>query len=118
MSTHKLVILFLCTTFMSCTTMHFRSQGDVRLVVGLKDEHHIIRDIEGVKQYFLWGTIPRVHSVRVDKEVEDLGFTSGANVSVEEYQSFGNFVLSILSLGMYIPKNYRITVYGRRAKLN
>ena len=51
-----------------------------------------------------------------DHEVIQMGFQSGSNISIREYQSWQNFALTILSFGMYIPKNYEITVYGLKAK--
>ena len=103
-------------SFSSCTVLHFRSKGTIPLAVGQRAGHTVRKVIKGEKRFYLWGIVPRQHYVLVDKIVDDSGFASGANVTISEYQSFLNFVISVISLGIYIPKNYEIKLYGMRRR--
>jgi len=107
-------VVAFCIT--SCTTTHYRSRGQLPILVGVKEEHSAIFSHEGQNSFFLWGLLPQNHVVWIDEEVSQMGFVSGANISVEEYQTGLNLLKTILTLGMYIPKNYRITAYGLKAQ--
>ena len=97
--------------------MHFRSSGQTDIPLGLKEGHKDKDEIKGQRNYFLWGYVPRTHVVYVDKEIVDKGYFSGANLEVSEYQTFLNFILSVISFGMYIAKNYSIRFNGYRRKI-
>jgi hypothetical protein len=73
------------------------------------NDHFII---EGEKEFFLWGIYPEAHNVYIDKEFKDHGFRSATKIKITEYQSVKNYLLSYLSFGMYIPKNYVLEGYG------
>ncbi|OFZ17211.1 MAG: hypothetical protein A2X86_01810 [Bdellovibrionales bacterium GWA2_49_15] len=107
--------LILCC-MLGCTTVHFRSSGQTKTLVGIKQGHYHRAQIVGEKKFFLWGLIPNSHIVWTDHEVIQMGFQSGSNISIREYQTWTNFAFTVLSFGMYIPKNYEITVYGLKAK--
>ncbi len=107
--------LLLCL-LLGCTTMHFRSSGHTKTLVGVKAGHDHRDQVQGERKFFLWGFIPQSHIVWVDQEVINMGLQSGSNISVRVYQTWGNFLLTVLTFGMYIPKNYEVTVYGLKAK--
>ena len=106
-----ITILFLVS---ACTSLHFRNSGQTEVPLGKKEGHSDEDSIEGERNYFLWGFVPRNHVVYVDREITDKGYYSGANVEVGEYQSYLNFFFSVISFGMWIPKNYRINFHGYR----
>ena len=98
----------------SCTTLTFKSYGEFPIHLGPKKYHGEIEVYEGEKDFYLWGIIPYEHKIYLDTIMKNYDFVSVANLEVEEYQSFGNFVLSTLSLGLYIPRNYRVKFNGKK----
>jgi len=80
--------------------------------LGPKEGHDDIREFRDHKNFFLWGLLPQKHYVFLDRKVQDLGHISGANFHIEEYQSFMSMMISVITLGMWIPKDYRISLHG------
>jgi hypothetical protein len=99
-----------------CSTIHYRNSNTIPVFVGPTPNHSIKKSRVGRTQFFLWGAVPRLHYVFVDQEIKDMGFVSGANVSIEEFQTWGDFALTLFSLGIVIPKSYRIEAYGEEGE--
>ena len=104
--------LFICNT--ACTTLTFKSYGEFPVHVGPKKYHGEIEVYEGEKDFYLWGVIPYEHKIYLDTIMKNYDFVSVAILESEEYQSFGNFILSALSFGLYVPRNYRIKFNGKK----
>ena len=76
--------------------------------------HGIIQEHFGEKDFYLWGIIPYEHKVYLDDIMKEYDFISVANIEIEEYQDTKNFLLSLMSLGLYVPRNYRVKFYGKK----
>ena len=98
----------------SCTTLTFKSYGEFPIYIGPKKHHGEIHFFEGEKDFYLWGIIPYEHKVYIDDILKKSDFLSVANVEFEEYQSVKNFAFSVLSLGLYVPRNYRVKFNGKK----
>lgn len=111
----KIICLLASLIFTSsCTTLSFKSYGEFPIFIGAKKYHGNIQEYTGEKDFYLWGIIPFEHKVYIDDIMKEYDFFSVANIEVEEYQSLKNFIISILSLGLYVPRNYRVKFYGKR----
>tara|TARA_B100000886_G_scaffold161836_1_gene110343 strand:- start:997 stop:1353 length:357 start_codon:yes stop_codon:yes gene_type:complete len=111
---NNFILLLTLKLLTSCTTLSFKSYGEYSIFLGPKKGHGEIQEYVGEKDFYLWGVIPFEHTVYIDNVMKEFDFYSIANVEVEEYQSFKNFVLSVLSLGLYVPRNYKVKFYGKR----
>jgi len=99
----------------SCTTITYRSSGQFPVYVYDITSENVIFDIEGKREFFLWGFYPGKVEVVIDEEVERASaLVNPSMVKIEEYQTFFDYVLSASSLGLYIPKRYRISGKGPR----
>ncbi len=108
-----LLVVFSALT-VSCTTLSFKSYGEFPINIGPRKFHGEIQEYVGEKDFYLWGIIPFEHKVYIDTIMKEYDFYSVANIEIEEYQSTTNFILSFLSLGLYVPRNYRVKFYGKR----
>lgn len=106
-------IFFLLT---SCSSIEYTSQDTIPVFVGTTPNHNKSKTISGTKQFYLWGLLPEKHQVFLDEEFDRLKVDSIAEVQIEEYQTVGNFLKTIISLGMYVPINYKLT--GKSSELN
>jgi len=97
-----------------CTTLSFKSYGEFPIYIGAKKYHGTIQEYKGEKDFYLWGIIPFEQKVYIDDIMKEFDFFSAANVEVEEYQTMKNFIFSVVSLGLYVPRNYRVKFYGKR----
>ncbi len=104
----KLVIiglLLLC----GCTSIKYSSEGQIPLAVGTKAHYLTPREVTGKKKFYLWGLYPNKHVVKIDKNLASITVPGAAKVGIEEYQTFSDFALMIISFGMYVPVSYKIT---------
>ena len=108
------LLAFLLLSNSACTTLTFKSYGEFPIHIGPKKYHGDLEVYEGEKDFYLWGVIPYEHKIYLDTIMKNYDFVSVANIEVEEYQSFGNFLLSAVSLGLYIPRNYRVKFNGKK----
>lgn len=96
----------------SCTTMHYRSSGLISTSFSPKPGHDNHREIIGKKEFYLWGLVPKDHTVEIDRELSQSGLISAANITIEEYQTTEDLIYSWISLGMYIPRHYKVRGFG------
>ncbi len=107
------VVLGLAPTT-SCTHIRYESEGFIPLYLTTQVNHRHQAEVNGVKEFYLWGRIHPDDYVYIDDEFYNEGFLSVGNISVQQYQSVGQFFAAFFSLGFYIPISYRIT--GKGAK--
>lgn len=109
-------LLFVFLLLSGCSTIHYRNTNAIPLFVGPTVNHSLKKSRVGHVNFFLWGAVPRIHYIFVDQEVKDMGFVSGANVAIEEFQTWGDMFLTLFSLGIVISKSYRIDAYGEEGE--
>lgn len=101
-------IIFL-SLFTSCLTIEYTSNGAIPTEVYSNDFRTQKASIEGSREFYVWGMVPKKHTVEIDREVLNEGFISIKHVTVEEYQTWGDFIASLCTFGLYIGKSYRIS---------
>lgn len=73
--------------------------------------------VVGKRNFYLWGYFPENSMVFIDRVIRNTtGYLKPAEVSIEDYQTIPQFLASVVSLGLYIPKSYRIRGYAIRPK--
>jgi hypothetical protein len=109
------IVLGLLTILSACSgALTFHGKGLIPMYVGAKKDHDTPIEIEGEKEVYLWGNINPDNEVFIDEELYNQGMLSAANITVHQYQSKMNFIISLLSFGLYMPKNYRIRAFGKQ----
>ena len=98
----------------SCTTIHYRSQVKIPIYVGAKRDHFREFSVRGVKDFYLWGFVPQEKIVWVDKVVRQAGVDEASKLRIEEFQTFGNWLTTLFTFGMYTPISFRIHGFGKR----
>ena len=111
---HLFFLTLILLNSISCTTLTFKSYGQFPIHLGAKKYHGEIEVYEGEKDFYLWGIIPYEHKVYLDNVLKEYDYVSAANIEIEEYQNLENFILSFVSLGLYVPRNYRVKFYGKK----
>lgn len=94
--------------------MHYQAGDLVPVSIAPKKNHKHQVFSEGVKEFYLWGLVPEKHDIKLDELIDELGMVSAANIRIEEYQTWRSKVISLISFGMLVPINYRISAFGQR----
>lgn len=99
---------------MSCSQIRYSSENSIPTYISTKNNHHSRIHTIGKKKFYLWGLVPREHTVYVDEELSDAGVLSGSRIEVQEYQSGLDVFLTYISLGLYKSVHYKISTWGYR----
>ena len=102
-------LLFFC----SCTVMNYHSGDHIPVALSYRENHAHVVVVEGQRDFYLWGAYPREHVVLLDEELSGNRVISASNVMIEEYQSGKDWLMSIITFGMYFPLSYRITCLAK-----
>lgn len=100
--------LLLC----GCSSLQFANHGQIPVYVTKREGHHDYVEIKGKKEFFLWGLIGEDKKVFIDELMKEKGIISVANIHLETYMSPLSIFQTIFSLGLYIPKEFKIKAFG------
>jgi hypothetical protein len=95
-----------------CARLEFKSSGLIPISIASQQKHVKPASVEGHREFYFWGLLPREQSVLIDEELKDQGLISAAEVEVETFETWGSTIKEILSLGLYNPRHYRIRALG------
>ena len=107
-----LLWLFLGGMLPACTSISFEGRGLIPIYLTPRPSHTKFLQIEGRKEFYLWGLIGPDDTVFLDEEFYKNGLASVAAINVHEYQKTSSFLKAFFSLGFYIPKDYIISGRG------
>lgn len=62
--------------------------------------------IERTEGFYLWGFVPSSREVFLDDLLIEHEFTNISSLQITEKFIFSQFVASILTLGLYVPKSF------------
>jgi hypothetical protein len=110
-------VLFLLMTsllFSSCSQLVFESHGKltVRPMKRYSDTQRV--EVTGRRVFYLWGNIPTIYRVNLDEELEKFVGSEVSGVRIDQFIEPIDLFASIVSLGFYFPRSYRIIAYRRR----
>ena len=97
-----------------CVSMSYESSQELPVTIDRNPSHNITMEVSGVKAFYLWGAIPERHTIWVDREFSQrwkLREVSG--LEIVEGQTFLDSLVSIVSLGLVVPRTYYLKGYGK-----
>jgi len=100
--------VFLLST-VSCTTIHFRSNGNVPVTFEGNPSHKKEVEIVGQKHFYFWGVEPESHVVYIDEELKNAGYNGLSKAIIYEHKNPQDILISFLTFGLYMPRGWTIT---------
>lgn len=97
----------------SCAKISFQSNNITPSYISTKPKHSHRISLVGVRDFYLWGLIPNQHVVNLSEVLSAGGLITGAGLTVEDYQTFEDKVWSVVTLGLYLPRHYRVKAWGQ-----
>ncbi|MBT3982492.1 MAG: hypothetical protein HOE90_14125 [Bacteriovoracaceae bacterium] len=107
------ILLLLLVTLCSCSTIRYKSKGDIPVKVSRATDHTKMFKADGKAPFYLWGTLPGEQVVHLDKLAIEQGFSEISKLVITEYTSFFDLFMSVVSLGFYMPRSYEIQGLGK-----
>lgn len=105
--------LFAILCLQSCAQTSYRSSNSTPSYISVKPNHHHRVSLVGVREFYLWGLIPSHHNVDISEVMSSAGLVTSAGITVEDYQTFSDKIWALMTLGLYIPKHFRLKGWGQ-----
>ena len=110
------LILLLGALLVSCAKIKYTTR-EKRVEIFEHGGRNVEFSVIGRKNFYLWGHFPKDATVYIDEIVhQSTGYFDPAEISIEDFQSFPQFLASFFSIGLYTPRSYRIKGYAIRQR--
>lgn len=107
-------VMTLCLLMTGCTHITYQSDGYIPIFLTQKPLHRHKVEIQGVKEFYLWGNVGPDRLIKLDEEFYNQGILSASEVEVQQYQTLGQFLTAFFSVGFYIPISYKLMAMGAK----
>lgn len=104
-------LLLICAS--SCSTMEFVQNGKSTYHISLINGAERVVEKEEEVGFYFWGLYPEVHQIDFDKVFFEMGVHDPSNVKIERTYTFKSILWTTLTLGLFMPENYKITVHSK-----
>ncbi len=68
---------------------------------------------EELREFYLWGGVPSTHDINLSDAILKKAHFQDSNVSIEVYRTGFDIVKAIITLGMYCPVHYKLSIIGK-----
>ncbi len=106
----KFLPLILTALISSCSSLEFSTNGREPFYVSAHPKSDKVVVIERTKDFYLWGLMPEKHVFDLQDEGKDDGLYNPSYVSVEQRFGFKSLFFSLITLGLYTPVDYKVTL--------
>ena len=103
----NLLSLILLFSFISCSTIHVKSNDQTTITFDKIKSHKEKIQIKVEKEYFLWGLFPQ-HDIYVDQELKAKGFEKVSSLEISKVRETKDLIWTLVTFGVYMPQTYHI----------
>jgi len=96
----------------SCSSVRFTSDGSLPVFISPQPEHTDSFQIIGKKPFYFFGLIPPEFEVSLDSQIREAGYYSAANIKIQQERNSHDWLMAVLSFGLYAPISYEVTGFG------
>jgi hypothetical protein len=112
--------LFSCSAFFlliqltACSTIHFKSNHDIDIFVGHHEDMTTLYEIQGTRDFYIWGLYPDNQTVYIDEEIAIQGARRAVilKFGVDSDQLWKTTMFKMITFGMYYPVYYKVVAKG------
>lgn len=99
-------------SIVGCSTIHYRSKGEIPVYFSSNRSYTQPFRIAGSTDFYFWGQYPESQIIYLDQEAKKEGWSGISKLVIHEYVTFQDWFYSVISLGLYTPRHYKISGYG------
>lgn len=94
----------------ACSTMEFNTSGHETFLVSARAKSEKQVTVEKTKDFYFWGMSPANAEFNLQDETEGQGLFNPSYVAIEQRYSFSDILYTFITLGLYCPVTYKITL--------
>ena len=114
LAVNKLIFIFALLFLGACSSIEFKQAGEDQYAISARPLLTRTEVKDGVCEIYFWGTFPAECKVDLEKEFVGRGLNEPAFVRVSQSYSFSNVLMTVLTLGIYAPVSYQVSVYSKQ----
>lgn len=104
------ISIFTVLTLMSCSTMEFNTSGNETFFVSARARSEKLITFEKTKDFYFWGMSPVRSDFNLEEEANGMGVFFPSYVTVEQRYKFSDILYTLITLGLYCPVTYTVTL--------
>lgn len=90
------------------------SEGITPIRISANHKSELTNVISGTSDFYFWGKSPSHSDVDLEDLSNRLGLSYPSYVSVEQTTGWKSFFFTVITLGLYSPVDYKITVLSAK----
>ncbi len=94
----------------ACSTVEFNTNGRETFTVAARASSEKQVEVETTKDFYFWGLAPKKEAFNLQDETNGLGIYNPAYVTIEQRYTAKDLFLTFVTLGMYCPVTYKVTL--------
>ena len=102
--------IFMLLALSACSTIELNTSGRQNFYVGIKPGSEKELSVETTKEFYFWGLAPDFAELNFQDETDGLGARDPSYISIEQKFTFSDLAFTFLTLGLYCPVTYKITL--------
>ncbi|MBF0297920.1 MAG: hypothetical protein HQK51_04330 [Oligoflexia bacterium] len=106
------ILLVLIFISVSCSRITYKNTGDIPVFFTPQNGHNKNFNINSDVDFYLFGLIPKKHTIFLDRLGKIEGFTEISKLEIYEKTSWKDFLYMFFSLGIYTPRTVLISGWG------
>ena len=111
-------LLFTALLIASCSSLEFISSGNTPFKVSVGKESVKAVEIESTADFYFWGISPGNRVINLDDEFKKWGLDYASFVTVEQTTGWKSMFYTIVTLGLYCPIDYKISLLTNKGLRN
>ncbi len=105
--------IFILLAASGCSTIEFNSSGKEDFHVGALSGSERLVEVEATKDFYFWGLAPARAVFDLQEEAQGKGVNSSSYVSIEQKYTFKDIFFTYITLGLYCPVTYKVTLLSK-----
>ena len=107
------LILLTLISFHGCSTIEFVQEGREVYKVATSPASDKFIEISNSTPFYFWGLVPQKAVINLDKEFFLQGVKNPSMVKITRSTTFSSWLSMCMTLGLYMPEDYSISVYSK-----
>ncbi len=114
---HIFIIYSITTILASCSTVIFQNEGQIPFKISSSKGSDEVVVYEGKVEFYFWGLFPKINQVDLSEEFKESYLHNPSMVRYKRIYKPSSLFYTFLTLGIYMPEEFEITVYSKRGEV-
>lgn len=106
----RFFLIFSILFFSACSSVEINTVGNESFYVGAYSQSDKEITQKKTVDFYFWGHVPVKDDVVLSELFDGQGIYNPSYINIKQYYSFSNIIASLLTLGLYMPVTFEVTL--------